>query len=160
MGLHSFSFFALVFRSLLSAYCFLLLFAPFPCILEHLDPRGRLEPIIQVPGHPCPLPFEEGPFGVRHHRQMSPIRGAESCYPKRGPVRVKRVALRNLPIHPALVIHEDQRKKLPVDDFFHQRRVRGVKPSLAMRHPNPEHGTGHASQHDCRAFRNLHGHPA
>ena len=73
-----------------------------------------------------------------HHGQMSSIRRTKSRHPERGSVRIKRIAFRNLPIHPALIVHEDYRDKFFADDLVYQCWVGEVKSAFAVSHPNPE----------------------
>ena len=56
--------------------------APLSGILEHLNPWGCLEPIIQRSRHPWPLPFQKRSLRMRHDRQMSSVLCTEACDPE------------------------------------------------------------------------------
>ena len=77
-------------------------------------------------GHPRPLPFEEHPLRVGHHRQVAPVFGAQPGDPVRRAVRVEGVALRDLPIDTALVVDENDRDELLPLYLVQERCIREV----------------------------------
>jgi len=68
--------------------------------------------------------------------------------PKRGSVRIERIAFWNLPIHPAFIVHEDDRNKFFDDDLLHQCLGRGKEVFLTMSYPDPEVLNRPAFEHD------------
>mmetsp|Transcript_7286 Transcript_7286/g.25854 ORF Transcript_7286/g.25854 Transcript_7286/m.25854 type:complete len:243 (+) Transcript_7286:757-1485(+) len=66
--------------------------APFPRVLEHLEPRSRTVRI-QTSARRCPrcLPCKVAAFRVRHHRQVPTVRRTEPRYAQRRTVRIVRV---------------------------------------------------------------------
>ena|SRR3989338_4337852 len=115
--------------------------APVVRVLEHLQPWRSVE-LPELFRHPWPLPLEEAPLRVGHHRKMPAIRSTQSRPSLRRAVGIVRICLSRL----AIGANVDEWDKLLLPDFIRNVRIRKQEPTFAMRNPNTEHRLFHTLQ--------------